>query len=113
MLRVLLQHVGRPIGYDQMIAEAWHGTFVSRHTVDVTVGEVKKVLGEYGRWIVHRAKVGYSLEVPTSDELVRKGWHFASRRTKEGAERAMSVSSRRQSSARGISAPSRVCRRAI
>jgi len=89
VLRVLLQHLGRPIGYDQMIAEAWHGTFVSRHTVDVTVGEVKKVLGEYGRWIVHRPKVGYSLEVPTSDELVRKGWHFASRRTKEGAERAI------------------------
>jgi tetratricopeptide (TPR) repeat protein len=85
----LLQHLGRPIGYDQMIAEAWHGTFVSRHTVDVTVGEVKKVLGEYGRWIVHRPKVGYSLDVPTSDELVRKGWHFASRRTKEGAERAI------------------------
>jgi DNA-binding winged helix-turn-helix (wHTH) protein len=89
VLRVLLQHLGRPIGYDQMIAEAWHGTFVSRHTVDVTVGEVKKVLGEYGRWIVHRPKAGYSLEVPTSDELVRKGWHFASRRTKEGAERAI------------------------
>jgi DNA-binding winged helix-turn-helix (wHTH) protein len=88
-LRVLLQHGGRSIGYDQMIAEAWHGTFVSRHTVDVTLGEVKKVLGEYGRWIVHRPKVGYSLEVPTSDELVRKGWHFASRRTREGAERAI------------------------
>ena len=88
-LRVLLQHRGRPIGYEQMITEAWHGTFVSRHTVDVTVGEVKKVLGEYGRWIVHRPKMGYSLEVPTSDELVRKGWHFASRRTKEGAERAI------------------------
>jgi len=89
VLRVLLKHGGRPIGYDQMIAEAWHGTFVSRHTVDVTIGEVKRVLGEYGRWIVHRPKVGYSLEVPTSDELVRKGWHFASRRTKEGAERAI------------------------
>ena len=89
VLRVLLQHGGRPIGYDRMIAEAWHGTFVSRHTVDVTVGEVKKVLGEYGRWIIHRPKVGYSLEVPTSDELVRKGWHFASRRTREGAERAI------------------------
>jgi DNA-binding winged helix-turn-helix (wHTH) protein len=88
-LRVLLQRGGRPIGYDQMIAEAWHGTFVSRHTVDVTVGEVKKALGEYGRWITHRPKVGYSLQVPTSEELVRKGWHFASRRTKEGAERAI------------------------
>jgi len=88
-LRVLLQHGGRPIGYDQMIAEAWQGTFVARHTVDVTVGEVKKALGEYGRWITHRPKVGYSLQVPTSEELVRKGWHFASRRTKEGAERAI------------------------
>jgi DNA-binding winged helix-turn-helix (wHTH) protein/Flp pilus assembly protein TadD len=89
VLRVLLHRRGQAIGYDQMIAEGWQGTFVSRHTVDVTVGEVKKVLGEYGRWIVHRPKVGYSLEVPTSDELVRKGWHFASRRTKEGAERAI------------------------
>jgi adenylate cyclase len=89
VLRVLLFHRGRPIGYDQMIAEAWQGTFVSRHTVDVTVGEVRKSLAEYGRWIVHRPKVGYSLEVPTSDELVRKGWHFATRRTKEGAERAI------------------------
>src|SRR4030095_880998 len=89
VLRVLLHDVGRPISSDQMIAEAWHGTFVSRHTVDVTVGEVKKVLGEYGRWIVHRPKGGYSLEVPTSDELGRKGWHFANRRTREGAERAI------------------------
>ena len=88
-LRVLLQHGGRPIGYDQMISEAWHGTFVSRHTVDVTVGEVKKALGECGRWITHRPKVGYSLQVPTSEELVRKGWHFANRRTREGAERAI------------------------
>jgi DNA-binding winged helix-turn-helix (wHTH) protein len=89
VLRVLLQHRGRPISYEQLMAEAWQGTFVSRHTVDVTVGEVKKSLGEFGRWIVHRPKVGHSLEVPTSDELVRKGWHFASRRTKEGAERAI------------------------
>src|SRR5688572_11086692 len=89
VLRVLLLHHGRSIGYDQMIAEAWQGTFVSRHTVDVTVGEVKKSLGEYGRWIVHRPKVGYSLEVPTSDELVRLGWHYGNRRTREGAERAI------------------------
>jgi DNA-binding winged helix-turn-helix (wHTH) protein/Tfp pilus assembly protein PilF len=89
VLRVLLQHRGRSIGYEQMIAEAWQGTFVSRHTVDVTAGEVKKALGEYGQWIVNRPKVGYSLDVPSSDELVRKGWHFFSRRTKEGAERAI------------------------
>jgi len=89
VLRVLLLHQGRSVSHDQMIAEAWQGTFVSRHTVDVTVGEVKKSLGEYGRWIVHRPKMGYSLEVPTSDELVRKGWHFWYRRTPEGAQRAI------------------------
>jgi len=33
-----------------MIAEAWDGTFVSKHTVDVTVGEVKKALQEFGLW---------------------------------------------------------------
>ena len=48
VLRVLLQHRGRSIGYEQMIAEAWQGTFVSRHTVDVTAGEVKKALGRVG-----------------------------------------------------------------
>ena len=89
VLRVLLQHRGRSIGYEQMMAEAWHGTFVSRHTVDVTASEVKRAMGEYGRWIVHRPKVGYCLEVPSSEELVQKGWHFASRRTREGAERAI------------------------
>jgi DNA-binding winged helix-turn-helix (wHTH) protein len=88
-LRVLTQHRGRPIGYQQMLSEAWPGTFVSRHTVDVTVGEVRRVLGEYGSWIVHRPRVGYSLDVPGSDELVRTGWHFFSRRTREGAERAI------------------------
>jgi DNA-binding winged helix-turn-helix (wHTH) protein len=88
-LEVLLRNTGRPVSYEQMIAEAWKGTHVSKHTVDVTVGEVKKTLGEYGRWITHRPKAGYRLEVPTSEELVRKGWHFFNRRTREGSELAI------------------------
>ena len=88
-LKVLVQHRGRAVSYDQMIAEAWKGTFVSRHTVDVTVGEVRRTLGEYGTWITHRPKVGYCLDVPTSDALVRKGWHFWDRRTRQGFERAL------------------------
>jgi DNA-binding winged helix-turn-helix (wHTH) protein len=88
-LRALLRHRGSYVGYDQLIAEAWAGTFVARHTVDVTVGEVKRSLGEYGRWITHRPKVGFRLEVPTSDDLVRKGLHFMNRRTREGAELAI------------------------
>lgn len=88
-LRVLLRHGGETVRYEQMIAEAWDGTFVSRHTVDVTVGDVKKCLQEYGGWIVNRPKVGYRLEVPKSDELVRRGWHCWNRRTREGFERAI------------------------
>jgi tetratricopeptide (TPR) repeat protein len=88
-LKVLLIHSGCTIRYEQMIAEAWDGNLVSRHTVDVTVGEVKKSLQEYGGWIVNRPKVGYKLEVPKSDELVRRGWHFWNRRTREGFERAI------------------------
>ena len=55
-LRVLLRHGGQTIRYEQMIAEAWQGTVVSRHTVDVTVGEVRKSMQEYGSWIVNRPK---------------------------------------------------------
>jgi DNA-binding winged helix-turn-helix (wHTH) protein len=88
-LRALLRHSGDTVRYEQMIAEAWEGTIVSRHTVDVTVSEVRRSLGEFGTWIVNRPKLGYSLEVPKSDELVRKGWHFYSRRTREGFEHAI------------------------
>jgi DNA-binding winged helix-turn-helix (wHTH) protein len=88
-LRVLLQHVGAFVDYDRMIAEAWEGTHVSRHTIDVTVGEVRRQLGEYGRWIVMRPKFGYALEVPRSDELVRQGWHYWNQRTRTGCERAI------------------------
>jgi len=89
VLRVLLQNNGRSLGYEQLMADAWEGTFVSRHTVDVTVREVKKTLGQYGTWITHRPKVGYSLELPTSDEHIRRGMHFWNRRTREGFERAI------------------------
>ena len=88
-LQVLLQHPGAFVDHDTMIAEAWEGTHVSRHTIDVTVSEVRRQLGEYGRWLVHRPKVGYALEVPMSDEFVRQGWHFWGQRTRTGCERAI------------------------
>jgi DNA-binding winged helix-turn-helix (wHTH) protein/Tfp pilus assembly protein PilF len=79
-LRVLLSHVGAVVDYDTIIAEGWEGVHVSRHTVDVTLAEVRLRLGEYGRWIEHRGKYGYALQVPLSDEFVRQGWHFWMRR---------------------------------
>jgi len=88
-LKTLLQHSGRHVDYEQMIREAWEGNLVSRHTVAVTVGEVKKVLRECGPWISYRPKLGYRIEVPHCDDLIRKGWHFFSRRTREGLEKAL------------------------
>jgi DNA-binding winged helix-turn-helix (wHTH) protein len=88
-LRVLLAHRGDPVSYEKLIGEAWNGTFVSHHTVDVTLGEVRKTLEEYGQWIVRRPRVGYVLEVPSSEAAVRKGWHFWERRTRKGFELAI------------------------
>jgi DNA-binding winged helix-turn-helix (wHTH) protein len=88
-LAVLASHRGRHVGHDRMIAEAWDGNVVSRHTVDVTVGEVRRTLGEYGSWIAHRPKVGYCLAVPRSDEQIRRGQLFWNLRTREGFEKAL------------------------
>jgi DNA-binding winged helix-turn-helix (wHTH) protein/Flp pilus assembly protein TadD len=88
-LKVLALHGGQHVGYDRMIAEAWDGIVVSRHTVDVTVGEARKTLDEYASWISHRPKGGYCLEVPESDQLVRRGHHFWNLRTGEGFEKAL------------------------
>src|SRR5690606_9719588 len=88
-LKVLLEHRGKSVSYERMIAETWKGTHVSRHTVDVTVGEVRRTLREDASWLTHRPQVGYCLEIPTSGALVRKGWHFWNRRPRQGLERAL------------------------
>lgn len=89
VLRALAEHRGQYLGYETMIREAWGGTLVSKHTVAVTVGEVKKVLQEYGPWISYRAKLGYRLDVPQSEELIKRGWHHANRHTGEGFDKAV------------------------
>ena len=88
-LRVLVEHAGEFLHHDTLIAEAWGGTHVSHHTVDVTVSEVRRQLGEYAVWIVHRSKVGYTLQVPAADDAVRQGWHLLNQRTRSGCERAI------------------------
>jgi DNA-binding winged helix-turn-helix (wHTH) protein/Tfp pilus assembly protein PilF len=88
-LRALVAHSGRFLTHDQFIEEAWEGTIVSRHTVNVTIGEVRRLLDDYGAWIVWRPKVGYALRVPQSDTLVRLGWHFVNLRSREAFERAV------------------------
>ncbi len=88
-LRTLVENAGRCVDYDEMIREAWHGISVSRHTVAVTVGEVKKALREYGSWISYHPKFGYRIDVPKTEDLIRNGWHCWQRHTREGFEKAL------------------------
>jgi DNA-binding winged helix-turn-helix (wHTH) protein len=87
--KVLVQHTGRLVEYEQLIREAWDGTHVSKHTVNVTIGEIKEVLEEYGGWITCRPKFGYCLEIPKSEDLIRRGWHFWNQYTRAGFENAL------------------------
>ncbi len=89
VLKTLVQNTGQWISCERLIAEAWEGHHVSRHTVSVTVGELKNALEDYGHWIACRPKIGYRLESPRSDELIKTGWHFWNRRTREGFEKAL------------------------
>jgi tetratricopeptide (TPR) repeat protein len=88
-LKALVLHSGQFLTYDQFIQEAWDGTIVSRHTVNVTIGEVRRLLDDYGSCIIWRPKVGYCLRIPQSDTLVRLGWHFINLRSCEAFERAL------------------------
>jgi DNA-binding winged helix-turn-helix (wHTH) protein len=88
-LNVLIKNRGQYVHHQQMISEAWGGISVSRNTVAVTIAEVKKVLQEYGSWIRCRPKLGYRLEIPRGEDLIRVGWHLWNRRTREGLEKAL------------------------
>jgi DNA-binding winged helix-turn-helix (wHTH) protein/tetratricopeptide (TPR) repeat protein len=89
VLRTLVQNTGQWISCDRLITEAWEGQHVSRHTVSVTVGELKSVLQDHADWITCRPKIGYRLESPRSEEFIKTGWHFWNRRTREGFAKAL------------------------
>jgi tetratricopeptide (TPR) repeat protein len=89
VLQFLIQNPGRLIDYDEMLREAWGGSRVSKHTVAVTVNELKSVLGEYGAWITIRTGYGYCLEIPESEHFMRVGRHFRSQCTRSGLYNAL------------------------
>ena len=86
----LIQNPGRLIDYDEMLQEAWLGARVSKHTVAVTVNELKAALGEHGAWISIRPGFGYSLEIPEAERFMRVGQHYRNQLTKAGMYRAIS-----------------------
>ena len=67
VLAVLARAVGEPVDYKRMAGEAWSGAPVSRHTVAVTVVEVRKALLEYGSWLRYRRRFGFCLEIPKTE----------------------------------------------
>jgi tetratricopeptide (TPR) repeat protein len=90
VLRFLIQNSGRLVDYEEMLQAAWGGTRrVSKHTVAVTVGELKDVLKEYASWITIRPGYGYSLEIPESEHLMRVGRHFRNQSTRSGFDNAL------------------------
>jgi DNA-binding winged helix-turn-helix (wHTH) protein len=88
VFKVLIQNQGRLVGYERIIRDAWD-VHVSLHTVATTVNELKKGLEEYGDWIVCRPRLGYSLEMPKSEEVIRRGWQFWNQYTRAGFENAL------------------------
>lgn len=89
VLQFLIQNPGRLIDYDEMLQGAWSGSRVSKHTVAVTVNELKAALGGYGAWISIRPGYGYSLEIPESERFMRTGQHFRNQLTKAGIYKAI------------------------
>jgi len=78
VLRFLIRNSGRLVDYEEMLQAAWGGARrVSKHTVAVTLRELKDALGEYASWITIRPGYGYSLEIPESEHLMRVDHHFA------------------------------------
>ena len=51
-LEILAARAGRCVEYDELMAEAWPGVAVSRHTVDVTVAEVRRALAPGGALVL-------------------------------------------------------------
>jgi tetratricopeptide (TPR) repeat protein len=88
-LKVLVENPGRLVEYEQLIREAWDGVHVSKHTIAVTVGEIKHVLGEYGSWINCQPRFGYRFEIPQSEVLIRRGWHYWNQYNRLGYENAL------------------------
>ena len=87
--KVLIQNPGRLVNYEQMIRDAWSGVHVSKHTVAVTIGEIKQALGEYGFWVYCQPRFGYRLHIPQSEVLIRKGWHYWNQYNHLGYENAL------------------------
>jgi DNA-binding winged helix-turn-helix (wHTH) protein/tetratricopeptide (TPR) repeat protein len=101
VLQVLAARSGQNVTHAEIMQQAWGEVSVSKHTVAVTIAEVRRALGEYATWIRCHPRLGYRLEIPQTEELVRLGWHHLHRHTREGFEKAVRCFTRAMESGGG------------
>jgi Flp pilus assembly protein TadD len=79
------------VSLQQLRAEAWRGAPVHRHTIGVTLGELRRAMAEYGSWIRHDRRAGFSLRVPPSEAAIRIGDHLLGHCSRDGFKRALEM----------------------
>lgn len=65
VLTYLAQHQGKVISQDELLTQVWQGTIVSPNTLQRSITQLRKALGDDGKvqiYIKTHAKKGYSLE---------------------------------------------------
>jgi len=88
LLRLLATQSPRCVSIERL-ADAWSGKRVRRHTIGVTLSELRKILGDYASWIRHDRRAGLSLRIPASDPLIRKGDHCLALSSRAGVALAL------------------------
>lgn len=65
VLTYLAENQGRVVSHDELLAKVWHDTVVSPNTLQRSIAQLRKALGDDGKvqaYIKTHAKQGYSLE---------------------------------------------------
>lgn len=94
-LKVLFERRNQLVSYEQFKKFAWLGTNVERHAIQMTVGEIRRALGdEPEKWIRTSSKLGYTLVCPEPVPIVGTLREIAGDRMKMHSRRALSVSIR-------------------
>ena len=63
VLTYLAENHGRVVSHDELLTHVWQGTIVSPNTLQRSIAQLRKALGDEGKvYIKTHAKQGYSLE---------------------------------------------------
>ena len=96
MLRYLVQHPGRLISKEELLAAVWPNLVVTDDTLVQSIGELRRALGEAGaRLIVTVPRRGYRFEAAEAppDRRKARSWHPLRFRWKYGILAPLAVRS--------------------